>query len=183
MKGGDPGFGGYLVDGVRFKERIAKMNMSGFVVTKLGDAVLQLSGAHGVRYAGSFADGKGIAAFDAPEWSDVVTLSTLGDVYMETSEPEYPDTWPDWARPTRGPKRKIANGTERFALISPVKSALETLHEVAAWEHTMGACIVHREFVHQVLIECNMAYLPPFEMDWYTGLLRSYRDVREMATA
>jgi len=122
------------------------MERSGYIVGSFDiEEVFEHSA---VRYACTTHEGGSFAAFDAVEPSDIQWFKMLGKVYLELSEPDYPDTWPDWARPTRGPKRKVANGMERFALVSA----------------TTGRLLLEEGLVVASLVECD---LQPYAMVEY----------------
>ena len=65
-----------------------------------------------VRFAAQLEDGSGFAAFD---WYHP-QMHEFGEVRVSQPLPDYPDTWPDWAKKA-GPKRGIANGMEWYARI------------------------------------------------------------------
>ena len=69
----------------------------------------------GARYAGKTRHGQGIVALDDVTHGDVFRK---GVFYAEEPIPDNPDTWPEWARPSRGPKRKVADGSEAFIILT-----------------------------------------------------------------
>jgi hypothetical protein len=86
---------------------------SGYCLTREGTDALEAFNDDRVRFAAALDDGSGIVAFDGG-WEG---FDTLGTVFMaQEPHPDYPDTWPDWAR-KQFPKRAIATGREHYALL------------------------------------------------------------------
>lgn len=90
--------------------------MNGLLITDVAFDVFDIYGDK-ARYAGLTRDGRGIVFLDD------VLFDPSGEMAQGTwyaEEPDYPDTWPDWARPSRGPKRKVADGTEAFIVLPAI---------------------------------------------------------------
>ncbi len=71
-----------------------------------------------IRYAAVLDDGRSLIAWDG---AIPIIPAGSGRIFhpMMTHDPDYPDSWPDWARPGKAaPKRAVSNGLERFALVS-----------------------------------------------------------------
>ena len=136
--------------------------ISGFV--SLRDP-MRFVGVKGIRYIADLGNGWGFAAFDM-ERGEALQLPGRVLTIVEP-HPDHPDTWPEWSMPT-GPKRKIANGSERFILydIPKIGSAFENL--MALPDGYQGAAVVFdgAERYLRILVEADSTWDGQIEPIW-----------------
>lgn len=117
-----------------------------------------------VRYAAVLDNGLQLAAYDG----SAEGLESHGTVFDLQPTPEYPDTWPDWAKKA-APKRGIANGLEHFALVSEE----HLLHNLEGMEFS-GVALVAPDLV---LVETQGLHVP---LAIWHGAATRYFDIREV---
>ncbi|MDP9223584.1 MAG: hypothetical protein M3P18_06955 [Actinomycetota bacterium] len=152
---------------------------SGYIITETGEIAFRVfDTVAGVRFACSTTDGKGFAAFDVPdgemfEWSGLVAAYGASNVLL--AEPDYPDSWPDWAK-TRypsAPKRGIATGNETFALVK------DSLLGVSVGGFDVAVGVRNGNWEMFTLVEFEGARLPMFPA--WVGKVDEFKDARVSA--
>jgi hypothetical protein len=132
-------------------------------------------GGPGIRYAAALDTGEGFLAFEGSD-IDAHGLAALGRVFTVVDSDPQPEWW--WFLI---PKRRIANGLERFSLIRPKLSSYATASGLAAAQFVQGLAMVLEDDEPFVLVETDGE--PVFDAEW-SALAGAYRDIRkELAPA
>jgi hypothetical protein len=156
---------------------------SGYLFTDDPEVALALCGTSGVRYAAELTDGRGFAAFDTDR-PGAYELGSLGEV-LQISEPDYPDTWPDWARRPNAPHKNFASTMDnRFVLypvsthVSPRQAYNDFMHAYAPKAGALVRSGPLGEFY--IIIEDGPDWVGPEDPIWDCGVVR-YEDARVLA--
>ncbi len=157
------------------------MTYSGYLLTEDPKVALALCGPGGVRYAAELTDGRGFAAFEVDR-ELLYELGTLGEVLVE-SDPNYPDSWPDWAR--TAPHKKFESTLEnRFVLYpAPQGGSARAVFEdfMKAYRPKAGALVSDSPFGRfYIIIEDGPDWTCDIEPIWDCGVVR-FEDARVLA--
>jgi hypothetical protein len=155
---------------------------SGYLFTEDPEVALDMCGTNGVRYAAELTDGRGFAAFDTDR-EGLYFLGTLGEV-ITASEPDWPDSWPEWARPNAPHKNRPSSLENRFILypMPGFQSAREEFNLFVLAHNPKAAALVTDAMEFFILVEDGPDWTCDLEPIWDCGVLE-YRDARVLVGA
>jgi len=156
--------------------------MSAFIITARAETAFSVFSEEHARYAAEMDDGRGFVAISDVDSARAFGLVQHGQVYMESPTDPADPRWEELIKLPRGPKRKVAQGDEKFALLAPTASAIDVMRDIMEWEALRGASIVTHDLVPQVLVECGVLDDVPMLTTWEASAVR-YIDVRTAVPA